>query len=141
MLDASIRAGILNLMHELVDKYKVGFLYITHDIALARHICQRMAVMYLGKIMEMGNVEDVVYEPLHPYTRALIAAVPSADPTAKRIETVLKGEIPSPVNPPSGCRFHTRCPEYIGDICRAQEPEMIDVGKGHYVACHLYRKK
>ena len=141
MLDASIRAEILNLMHELVDKYKVAILYITHDIALARHVCQRMAVMYLGKIMEMGDVENIVYEPLHPYTKALISAVPSADPTAKRIAAVLKGEIPSPVNPPSGCRFHTRCPEYIGDICKAKEPEMIDVGKGHYVACHLYRKK
>ncbi len=141
MLDASIRAEILNLMHALVDKYKVAILYITHDIALARHICQRMAVMYLGKIMEMGAVEDVVYKSLHPYTKALISAVPSADPTAKRIEAVLKGEIPSPVNPPSGCRFHTRCPEYIGDICKAKEPEMNDVSKGHCAACHLYRQK
>lgn len=141
MLDASIRAEILNLMFQLVEKYQVAFLYITHDIALARHVCQKMAVMYLGKIMETGNVEDIVYEPLHPYTRALISAVPSANPEAKRIETVLKGEIPSPVNPPSGCRFHTRCPEYIGDVCREKEPLLIDAGKNHYAACHLYSMK
>ena len=141
MLDASIRAEILNRMFELVEKYDLAFLYITHDIALARHVCQKMAVMYLGKIMEMGIVEDVVYESLHPYTKALISAVPSANPETKRIETVLKGEIPSPVNPPSGCRFHTRCPEYIGDICRKKEPPLMNAGKNHYVACHLYSKK
>jgi len=140
MLDASIRAEILNLINELVEKYKVAFLYITHDIALARHISNKMAVMYLGKIMEKGDVEEIIYEPLHPYTKALIAAVPSADPDAKRIETVLKGEIPSPVNPPAGCRFHTRCPEYIGDICREKEPPLVKIGKNHYVACHLYSK-
>ena len=139
MLDASIRAEILNLMYNLVNKYKVAFLYITHDIALARHVCDRIAVMYLGKIMEMGNIEDVIYEPLHPYTKALIAAVPSADPDSKRVETVLKGEIPSPINPPSGCKFHTRCPEIMGEICRKEEPPLIKAGKGdHYVACHLY---
>lgn len=138
MLDASIRAEILNSMYELIEKYRVAFLYITHDIALARHVCDRIAVMYLGKIMEKGDIEKVIYEPLHPYTKALISAVPSADPDAKRIETVLKGEIPSPINPPRGCRFHTRCPEIIGDICRKKEPPLVKVGKDHYVACHLY---
>jgi len=140
MLDVSIRAEILNLMFDLMDKYGVSFLYITHDIALARHICERIAVMYLGKIMEKGATEDIIYEPLHPYTKALMAAVPNPDPTAKRIEVVIKGEIPSPVNPPSGCRFHTRCQEYIGDICRRKEPPLVDVGGGHYVACHHYSK-
>jgi len=141
MLDVSIRAEILNLMFDLMERYGVSFLYITHDIALARHICERIAVMYLGKIMEKGNTEDIIYEPLHPYTKALMMAVPSPDPTAKRIEVVIKGEIPSPVNPPSGCRFHTRCQEYLGDICRREEPPLIHVGKGHYVACHRYSEK
>jgi peptide/nickel transport system ATP-binding protein len=141
MLDVSIRAEILKLMLSLLDKYNCSFLYITHDLALARHICDRLAVMYLGKIMEMGTIKQVIAEPLHPYTQALMAAVPIPDPTAKRIEVVIKGEIPSPVNPPSGCRFHTRCPSCIGDICRIKETELIDVGNGHLVACHLYQKK
>lgn len=141
MLDVSIRSEILNLMSSLVKKYKTSFLYITHDLALARHVCDRLAIMYLGKIMEMGDTEKIVYEPLHPYTKALIQAVPEPDPTANRIESVLKGEIPSPINMPPGCRFHTRCPSYIGDICRTKQPEIIDVGNEHYVACHLYSKK
>lgn len=138
MLDVSIRAEILNLMYDLVGKFHTSFLYITHDLALARHICDRFAVMYLGKIMEMSDTEKIIYEPLNPYTEALIEAVPVPDPDAKRGARVIKGEIPSPVNPPSGCRFHTRCPRYIGDICRTKEPELVDVGGGHMVACHLH---
>ena len=141
MLDVSIRAEILRLMIALVQKYKASFLYITHDLALARHMCDRLAVMYLGKIMEWGDAESVIFEPLHPYTKALIEAVPVPDPTASRVASVIKGEIPSPVNPPPGCRFHTRCPSYIGDICRTKEPQLIDVGKKHFVACHLYGSK
>jgi peptide/nickel transport system ATP-binding protein len=141
MLDVSIRAEILKLMLSLVDKYNCSFLYITHDLALARHICDRLAVMYLGRIMEMGTIKQVIGEPLHPYTRALMAAVPIPDPTAKRIEVVIKGEIPSPVNPPAGCRFHTRCPAYMGDVCRTKEPELVDVGNGHIVSCHAYQRK
>ncbi len=141
MLDVSIRAEILRLMISLVEKYKASFLYITHDLALSRHMCDRLAIMYLGKIMEMGDTERVIFESLHPYTKALIDAVPIPDPTAKRVESVIKGEIPIPVNPPSGCRFHTRCPSYIGDICRTKEPEIIDVGNNHLVACHLYGEK
>jgi len=140
MLDVSIRAEVLNLMFELIHKHNVSFLYITHDLALARHICDHIGIMYLGKIMEMSDAEKIVYEPLHPYTKALIAAVPVPDPTARRSEAVIKGEIPSSINPPSGCRFHTRCPSYIGDVCRAKEPELMDVGGEHYVACHLYSK-
>jgi oligopeptide/dipeptide ABC transporter ATP-binding protein len=140
MLDVSIRAEVLNVILDLREKFNVAFLFITHDLALARHICDRIAVMYLGKIVEMANVDDLVYDPLHPYTKALINAVPVPDPTAKRIEVVIKGEIPSPVNPPPGCRFHTRCPSIIGDICRKEEPELIKLKKDHYVACHLYRK-
>jgi len=140
MLDVSIRAEILNLIVELRDKRNVAFLYITHDLALARHICDRIAVMYLGKIVEMGDVEQVILNSLHPYTEALISAVPIPDPTSKRIEVKIKGEIPSPINPPSGCRFHTRCPAYIGDICRMNEPQLIEIEKGHFVACHKYGK-
>jgi peptide/nickel transport system ATP-binding protein len=141
MLDVSIRAEILKLMVALVEKYHTSFLYITHDLALSRHMCDRIGIMYLGKIMELGTTEAIVYEPLHPYTEALIEAVPVPDPTAKRGEVVIKGEIPSPVNPPSGCRFHTRCPQYIGDICRQKTPPLIDIGDGHFVACHLHSGK
>ena len=138
MLDVSIRAEILKLMLGLVEKYRVSMLFITHDLALARHICDRIAIMYLGKIVERGPIEKVVFEPAHPYTRALIQAVPVPDPTSERSKVVIKGEIPSPVNPPSGCRFHTRCPDYIGDICKKKEPPLIKIGKDHWVACHLY---
>lgn len=141
MLDVSIRAEVLKLMLDLVKDFGISLLYITHDLALARHMCDRLAIMYLGKIMEMASTEKIVFEPLHPYTRALISVVPVPDPASERTEVVIKGEIPSPINPPSGCRFHTRCPEYIGDICRTKEPEIIEIKGEHYVACHLYAKK
>jgi len=140
MLDVSIRAEILSLMIGLRDKYNVAFLYITHDLALARHVCDRIAIMYLGKILEMGSTDVVLRKPLHPYTKALIAAVPIPDPTSRRVEVVLKGEIPSPINPPSGCRFHTRCPVMMGSICRQEQPPLFEVEKGHYVACHQCSK-
>lgn len=140
MLDVSIRAEILDLMHSLVEKFNASFLYITHDMALARHICHRMAIMYLGKIVEKGDTEKIVFEPLHPYTRALISAVPVPDPTSKRSDVVIKGEIPSPVNPPSGCRFHTRCPIAELPLCSTKEPLMVDYGEGHSAACHLIGK-
>lgn len=140
MLDVSIRAEVLNLMVDLREKRNVSFLYITHDLALARHICDRLAIMYLGKIMELSDVDQLVNEPLHPYTQALIGAVPVPDPTSRRVDVQVKGEIPSPVNPPPGCRFHTRCPQYIGDICRTVEPRLSEIRKGHLVACHLYSK-
>jgi len=136
MLDVSIRAEILNLMLDLVEKYRTSFLYITHDLALARHVCDRIGIMYLGKMMEKGDTEKIVYEPLHPYTKALIAAVPVPDPAMKRSDVVIKGEIPSPVRPPSGCRFHTRCP-IAEEICRSKEPPLIEHGNQHYAACHL----
>jgi len=141
MLDVSIRAEILKLMFNLTLEANAAFLYITHDLSLARHMCDDIAVMYLGKIMELGPTDKVVNEPLHPYTKALIKAVPVPDPTARRSEVVIKGEIPSPMNPPSGCRFHTRCPKFIGDICRKKEPPLIQIEKDRYVACHLYTKK
>jgi len=140
MLDVSIRAEILNLMIALVEKYGASYLYITHDLALARHMCDRIAVMYLGKIMEQGPTDKVINKPYHPYTGALITAVPVPDPTTKRSEVVIKGEIPSPVNPPSGCRFHTRCPIAELPLCKEKEPPMIDYGDGHFAACHLVGK-
>jgi len=140
MLDVSIRAEILNLMTALVQKYDASFLYITHDLALARHMCDRIAVMYLGKIMEKGPTDKIVKEPYHPYSRALIAAVPVPDPTTKRSEVVIKGEIPSPINPPSGCRFHTRCPIAEFPLCKEKEPTLSDYGDGHFAACHLVGK-
>jgi len=140
MLDVSIRAEVLNVMLQLMEKRNVSFFYITHDLALARHICNRIGVMYLGKMMERADAENLIKEPLHPYTKALIAAVPVPDPSSKRADVVIKGEIPSPVNPPPGCRFHTRCPDYMGDICKTQEPMMCEMGNRHFVACHLYSK-
>jgi peptide/nickel transport system ATP-binding protein len=135
MLDVSIRAEILNLFLNLVDEFNVSILYITHDLATARHMCHRIAVMYLGKIVEMGTAEDIVYEPLHPYTKALILAVPVPDPKSRRTKLAVYGEIPSPINPPPGCRFHTRCP-IAEEICQKEEPELVAKGKDHYVACH-----
>ena len=136
MLDASIRTEVSKLIKTLVDKMHVSFLYITHDIALARYMCDRLAIMYLGKIVEMGKTEQLIKKPLHPYTEALINAVPVPDPELKRGEIVIKGEVPSPVAPPPGCRFHPRCP-YAKEKCRKQEPELIEIRNERYVACHF----
>jgi peptide/nickel transport system ATP-binding protein len=136
MLDASIRTEVSKLILGLVEKFHVSFLYITHDIALSRYMCDRIAVMYLGKIAEQGVTENVIQNPLHPYTEALIKAVPVPDPTARRTEVILKGEIPSAINPPVGCRFHTRCP-YAQEKCRKEEPKLVETGKERYVACHF----
>ena len=137
MLDVSIRAEILNLMVDLVKKSSASIIYITHDIALAKHVCDRIIIMYLGKIMESSTSQTIVDTPLHPYTQALVAAVPVADPDSKRMKDVISGEIPSPINPPSGCRFHTRCP-YAHERCFNEEPPLVEVEKDHLVACHLY---
>jgi peptide/nickel transport system ATP-binding protein len=136
MLDASIRTEVMKLMLEMVKKSKVTFLFITHDVALTRYMCNRIAVMYLGKIVEIGPTEELVQKPAHPYMEALIAAVPVPDPTARRTEVVIKGEVASPVNPPPGCRFHPRCP-YAQDKCKKEEPRLVAIGKERYVACHF----
>jgi peptide/nickel transport system ATP-binding protein len=136
MLDVSIRAEILNLMVDLVQKKGASVLFISHDLAVAKHVCNRVAVMYLGKIMEASTSEKLIDYPLHPYTKALIAAVPVPDPSYKRAD-VISGEIPSPVTPPPGCRFHTRCP-YAHSRCMTEEPPLVEVEPDHYVACHLY---
>ena len=140
MLDASIRSEVLKLLLTAHEKFHTSFLYITHDVALARHVCDRVAVMYLGKIVEQGTTEQVILEPQHPYTEALIAAVPVPDPAARRIRVTIKGEVPSAINPPPGCRFNTRCP-YAMEICRKKEPPLVEVGNNRLVACHLRAKK
>jgi len=137
MLDVSIRSSILEVMFRLRDELGISYLYITHDLATARQVCDRIAIMYLGKIVEMAQIEELLEEPLHPYTQALIAAVPVPDPTAEKSMAIIKGEIPSPMNLPTGCRFNTRCP-HAKDICFEKEPELIEVSDGHITACHLY---
>ncbi len=138
-LDVSIRAQILNLLLDLQKKTGIAYLYISHDLASVRHISHRVAVMYLGKIVELADVDAIFEKPLHPYTMALISAVPIPDPETQASRIILPGEVPSPLNPPSGCRFHPRCP-YATELCRTEEPPLIDAGKGHFVACHYWEK-
>jgi len=136
MLDASIRSEVCKLMLNLVKSRHCSFLYITHDLALARYMCNRIAVMYLGEIVEKAPTEELIKKPAHPYTEALLAAVPVPDPTSRRTKIVVKGEVPSAINPPPGCRFHPRCP-YAQDICRKERPKLVEIRKNHYVACHF----
>lgn len=135
MLDASIRTEIINLMTELQRLHGLTYLYITHDIAQARYIGNRIIVMYLGKIVEHGPVEDVIREPLHAYTKALISNIPVPDPTTKRKRILLSGETPTPIDLPRGCRFHPRCSE-ASEECKRKEPELQEVKKNHWVACY-----
>ena len=135
MLDVSIRASVINIMLELREKLNLSYLFIAHDLALVRHVCDRAAIMYLGKIVELGTADNLVYDPLHPYTRALIAAVPKPDPKDV-VEILAKGDIPSPINPPKGCRFHPRC-TFAQEICKKEEPPYIEIKKGHFAACHF----
>jgi len=136
-LDVSIQAQILNLLQQLQDELDLTFLFIAHDLSVVKHVSTNVAVMYLGKVVELSVCEDLFTRPRHPYTRALLAAVPRPDPRARK-RLILKGEIPSPIAPPSGCRFHPRCPEIIGAICREKEPELHYFDDGSYVMCHLY---
>jgi oligopeptide/dipeptide ABC transporter ATP-binding protein len=134
MLDISVRAGILKLMLDLRNQFNLTYLFITHDLATARNFVDRIAVMYLGRIIEMGDTKSVVESPLHPYTNALISVVPVPDPKARKQKILLTGEIPSPVEIPTGCRFHTRCP-IARESCSTQEPELQELRPGHYAAC------
>ena len=135
MIDVSMRASILELLESFKEEYNLSMLFITHDIAVAKLIADRIAVMYLGKIVEIGPTQEVLNSPVHPYTLALIQAVPSLRKREKRKQIEITGEVPNAVNPPSGCRFHPRCP-FMTEECRTKEPELIKINKGHYVACH-----
>ncbi|MBS4178506.1 ABC transporter ATP-binding protein [Lederbergia citrea] len=139
-LDVSIQAQIVNLMEDLQEEFGLTYIFISHDLSIVRHISDRVGVMYLGKMMELAKKSDLYDDPLHPYTQALLSAVPvpRKKGTAKRERIVLKGELPSPANPPTGCVFHTRCPAAM-DICRKQVPIFQEVKPEHYVACHLYQ--
>lgn len=136
MADVSVRVLLLELMMKLKDELDLTYLYITHDLATAKYICDRIGIMYLGKIVEMGPLQKIYRNPLHPYTEALLSAVPVPDPRAPRKKVLPKGEISNPINPPSGCRFHPRCSSAT-DICSVKEPDLVEVEPGHLVACHL----
>lgn len=138
-LDASIQAQVLNLLLELQQKLALTYLLIAHNLAVVRHISDRVGVMYLGKLFEVTDTKELFDNPLHPYTQALLSAIPVPDPDAKKVRILLHGDLPSPINPPSGCRFRTRC-RYAKDICAEKEPPLIDVDGEHYVACHFVKK-
>ena len=138
-LDVSIQAQIINLLAELQDKYKLTYLFISHDLSVVEHISDTVGVMYLGNLVEYGATEDIFRNPLHPYTKALFSAIPVPDPTVKMKRIVLEGSIPSPANPPSGCKFHTRC-EHCTQRCKEEVPQQREIEPGHYVVCHLYDK-
>jgi peptide/nickel transport system ATP-binding protein len=135
MADVSVRAQLLELMNDLKRELNLTYLFITHDLATAKYICDRIGILYLGKLAEVGELREVFAHPLHPYTQALLAAVPKPNPHRRRTEPLPEGEIPNPINPPSGCRFHPRCP-YATERCSAEVPELRQVRTGHLVACH-----
>jgi peptide/nickel transport system ATP-binding protein len=137
MVDVSIRAQILDLMVSFKKEFGLTYVFITHDLATANYFCDRIAIMYLGKMVEVGVRDEVFKLPKHPYTVALMSAIPVPDPKHKLQKQIPRGEIPSPINPPSGCRFHPRCP-YAFALCSKEEPKMTKIGDTHFVACHLF---
>ncbi|GEB31906.1 MULTISPECIES: ABC transporter ATP-binding protein [Brevibacillus] len=138
-LDVSIQSQVLNLMQDLQKEMGLTYLFIAHDLSVVRHISDRVGVMYLGRIVELTTSGQLYSNPLHPYTKALLSAVPTPDPDDVRERVILQGDVPSPANPPSGCTFHTRCP-HVTEECRSTRPAFQDVGDGHFVACHLYKQ-
>ncbi len=136
-LDVSIQSQVINLLEDLQTEFDLTYLFIAHDLSVIKHISDRVGVMYLGKLVELTDSDSLYREPKHPYTEALLSAIPIPDPRiqSKRERIVLEGDVPSPANPPSGCRFHTRC-KYAQDICKREIPELVDVGNNHFVACH-----
>jgi len=138
-LDVSIQAQILNLLEDLQDQFGLTYLFVAHDLSVVKHISDRVAVMYLGKIVELAETEELFLRPKHPYTEALLSAVPVPDPDYQAERIILQGDVPSPVNPPKGCRFHPRC-SYAKDICGKETPELVDLGGEHFVACHFARE-
>ncbi len=135
-LDVSIQAQIINLLKDLQEEFGLSLLFIAHDLSVIKHISDRVAVMYLGKIVEMASKIELFNNPKHPYTRALLSAIPVPDPKYRKKGEILMGDVPSPIDPPAGCRFHTRC-SHVMAICREKAPELIDSENSHYVACHL----
>ena len=137
-LDVSIRSQVINLLEDLQKEFGLTYIFIAHDLSVIKHISDRIVVMYLGKIVEVAPKKNLFDKPLHPYTKALISAVPVPNPDFRKHRIILQGDVPSPANPPQGCRFHPRCPNAM-DACRTQEPQMVEVEDGHFVACHLYK--
>ncbi len=136
-LDVSVQAQILNLLKDLQKRLKLTYLFISHNLSVVKFMSRRIMVMYLGKIIEMANADELFVNPMHPYTQALLSSIPIPDPNYKKRRFILRGEVPSPVNPPLGCRFHPRCP-YTRDVCEREEPPLREVEKDHFVACHLF---
>ena len=138
-LDVSIQAQIINLLKDLQNKMGLTYLFISHDLSVVKYITDNILVMYLGNVMELGSTDTIFANPLHPYTKALFSAVPVPDPDSKMNRIILNGDIPSPANPPAGCKFHTRCSECM-EICKSCAPEYVEAEEGHFVACHLYKE-
>ncbi len=138
-LDVSIQSQVLNLLKDLKKEFNLTLIFISHDLSVVKHLCDRIAVMYLGRVVELADKKQLFTNPSHPYTQALLSAVPMANPKAKRERIILQGDLPSPANPPSGCTFHPRC-RHASEMCKQTNPQLLDIGQGHQVSCHLFEE-